>query len=182
MIFIPRDRSNHCMLDYTPIPTYEFIYSMVLSVTSRVFVGRPLAYEQAWLDTVSGYLAEVVATANALRPWPSVLRPLVRHFVAPKHRMDTILTNAEKLLVPAIQERQEREKQTDMLGFLVQTSEAVDPKAVILRLLILTAAAVCPPTFIQISIDLMVSSYILQPWFPFTRCTISVSGPSTSGL
>jgi len=130
-------------LDYTEVPAYGYVYSMVLAVTSRVFVGLPLAHEKAWLDTVSAYLAEVVAIGNALRPWPRALRPLLRPFLAPRHRMDTIIKNALKILTPAIKQRQSfTNGQDDLLGFLVETSEVVDPKAIILKLLVLTSAAV----------------------------------------
>jgi hypothetical protein len=133
-------------LEYTPIPTYGYVYSMVLAVSSRVFVGLPLAHDKAWLDTISAYLSEVVATANALRPYPRLLRPLLRPFLAPKSRMDDILSKAIAVLGPAILERQNPDhKANDLLGFLVLTSEVVDPMAITLKLLVLTSAAVCSP-------------------------------------
>lgn len=57
---------------------------MVLSVTSRVFVGESLCRDQGWLEAVSAYLAEVVATGQALRPYSRRLRPLLRPLLAPK--------------------------------------------------------------------------------------------------
>ncbi|KAF4630842.1 hypothetical protein G7Y89_g7285 [Cudoniella acicularis] len=128
--------------DYTQFPTYGYVYSMVLAISSRVFVSLPLARDQAWHDTVSAYLANVVETANALRPWPKALRPFIRHLVAPKSRMANILANAKEILVPAIEERQALDhKQSDVLGFLVETSEVVDPTSIILKVLVLLAAA-----------------------------------------
>lgn len=57
---------------------------MVLSVTSRLFVGESLCRDQGWLEAVSAYLAEVVATGQALRPYSRRLRPLLRPLLAPK--------------------------------------------------------------------------------------------------
>lgn len=48
---------------FMPIPTYGYVYSMVLAVSSRVFVGQVLARDKEWLDTISASLAKV---ANAL--------------------------------------------------------------------------------------------------------------------
>ncbi|KAJ8061492.1 hypothetical protein OCU04_009307 [Sclerotinia nivalis] len=87
-----------------------------------------------------------VATANALRPYPCLLRHLLRPILAPKSRMDAILSKALEILGPAIQERQNADhKRNDLLGFLISTSEVVDPKEVILKLLVLHSAAVCGP-------------------------------------
>lgn len=116
---------------------------MVLAISSRVFVGLPLAHSKEWLDSINDYLAEVVRTGNALRPYPRPLRSLLRPFLAPKHRMDTILSKALKFLSPAIEERQSaNHKQTDLLGFLVEAAEVVDPISIVLKLLVLASAAV----------------------------------------
>ncbi|KAF4609828.1 hypothetical protein G7Y89_g15795 [Cudoniella acicularis] len=102
---------------YAPIPTYAFIYTMILSVSSPVFVGLPLAHDQAWLDIVP--------------------------FLASKKQFEELLTRAKKLLTPAIRERENLgEEQDDVLGFLVQSWEIVNPRAVILQLLSLNAAAI----------------------------------------
>jgi cytochrome P450 len=116
---------------------------MVLAVSSRVFVGLSLAHDKAWLDITSAYLSEVVAIGNALRPWPRSLRPLLRPFLAPKSRIDNIIAKALEVLTPAIEQRQKlKDEQNDLLRFLVQTSDVVNPKSIILKLLVLNAAAV----------------------------------------
>lgn len=109
-------------------------------------MGLPLARDKRWLDVVSAYLANVVGTENALRPWPRFIRSLVRPLVAPKREIDTILTDALKILGPAINERREsQQKQNDLLGFFVETSDVVKPISIVLKLLVLTSAAVCYP-------------------------------------
>lgn len=116
---------------------------MVLAVSSRVFVGLPLAHDKDWLDTISAYLSEVVGTGNALRPWHPALRPILRLVLAPKSRMNAILAKAQEVLTPAIEARKALgDDQKDLLGFLVQTSEVIDPMSIILKLLVLTSAAV----------------------------------------
>lgn len=116
---------------------------MVLAVSSRVFVGLPLSRDQAWLDTISAYLTEVVFIANTLRPYPRVLRPCLRLLLAPESRMEAILAKALEISGPAIQERQQPgHEANDLLGFLISTSEVVNPKDIILKLLVLNSAAV----------------------------------------
>ena len=111
-------------------------------------MGAELACNQEWLDTISAYLAEVVAIGNALRPWPSRLRSLIRPFLAPRYKMDAIISKAQKVLLPAIRIRQAADHTpTDLLGFLSQSSDALKPISVILKLLVLTSAAVSFTTF-----------------------------------
>ncbi|KAI9643201.1 hypothetical protein NHQ30_007817 [Ciborinia camelliae] len=135
------------------INTYTFVYSMVLAVSSRVFVGLPLARNKAWLDTISAYLAEVVATADALRSYPHFMRTLLRPFLAPKSRMEAILSKALEILGPAIQERQNPDyKANDLLGYLIATSEVVHPKEIILKILVLNSAALHTSTMVAVHV------------------------------
>ncbi|APA13444.1 hypothetical protein sscle_11g082140 [Sclerotinia sclerotiorum 1980 UF-70] len=142
----------HCSSrEYVLISTYSYVYSMILAVSSRVFVGLPLFREKAWLDTVSAYLDEVLATGNALRPYPRLLRPVLRSFLAPKTRMDGIFSKALEILGSAIQERQKPEhKANNLLGFLVSTSEVVNPKEIVLKLLVLNSAALHTSTMFAV--------------------------------
>ncbi|CAD6451447.1 523ff31b-83c7-4f83-86e0-be06ec8d3804 [Sclerotinia trifoliorum] len=142
----------HCSSrEYASIPTYSYVYSMILAVSSRVFVGLPLSREKAWLDNVSAYLNEVAAIADSLRPYPRLLRPLLRPFLAPKSRMDGILSKALEILGPAIQERQKpHHKANDLLGFLISTSKVVNPKEITLKLLVLNAAALHTSTMVAV--------------------------------
>ncbi|TGO51091.1 hypothetical protein BOTNAR_0368g00010 [Botryotinia narcissicola] len=143
---------SHCnSQDYTLTSTYAFVYSMVLAVSSRVFVGLPLSRDQAWLGTISAYLNEVVFIANTLRPYPRVLRPYLRLILAPESRMEAILAKALEILGPAIQERQKPgHEANDLLGFLISTSEVVNPKDIILKLLVLNSAALHTSTMVAV--------------------------------
>lgn len=93
---------------------------MVLSVSSRVFVGEVLCRDPAWLAVVSAYLAEVVDTASRLKPYPRFARSFLRPILALKRRIDKILMDAQNVLAPAIIERRETSDQyTDLLKFLI---------------------------------------------------------------
>ncbi|ESZ94104.1 hypothetical protein SBOR_5524 [Sclerotinia borealis F-4128] len=107
-------------------PTYAYVDSIILAVSSRVFVDLPLARDKARLDIISAYIAEAVATGDALRPYPHFLRPLFRPFLAPQSRMAAILSIAQIILGSAILERQDpNHKANDLLGFLIATSKNV---------------------------------------------------------
>jgi hypothetical protein len=134
---------------------------MVLSLSSRTFVGLPLARDSAWLQIISTYLAEVVATAGALRPYPAPLRPFLRPFLAPKSRMDKVLATARAVISPVIEERrQSNDKNVDVLQFLISTSKVVDPMSVILKLLVVMSAAVSVPAFGSLSSRHLIGSII----------------------
>lgn len=123
---------------------------MVLSVSSRVFVGQTLCRDQGWLQVVSAYLAEVVATARVLRPYPPVLRSILRPLLAPKSRIARIIERAQEVLDPAIRARQQSpDDYIDLLGFLVKTSRDEQTKPIVLKLLVLTSAAVRIPCWLQ---------------------------------
>ena len=116
---------------------------MVLSITSRVFVGQPLCRDPAWLNVMAAYLAGIFSTAAALRPYPRFLRPFLRQFLAPKRSYDKILANAEQVLTSAINERWENSSQhVDLLGFLAQAQKGGDPATIALQLLVLGSASV----------------------------------------
>ncbi|KAF7934075.1 uncharacterized protein EAE97_008435 [Botrytis byssoidea] len=143
---------SHCnSQEYTPTSTYVFVYSMILAVSSRVFVGLSLSRDQAWLGTISAYLNEVVFIANTLRPYPRALRPYLRLVLAPESRMEAILAKALEILGPAIQESQKPgHEANDLLGFLISTSEVVNPKDIILKLLVLNSAALHTSTMVAV--------------------------------
>ena len=135
---------------------------MVLSISSRVFVGESLCRDSAWLEVVSAYLAEVVSTANALRPYPSIIRPILRPFLAPKSRMASTIARAQDILDPAIEARQKsHDRYLDVLGFLVSTTETEETLPVILKLLVLMSAAVSPRS-IKFTTSTNLKSFILQ--------------------
>ena len=116
---------------------------MVLSVSSRIFVGESHCRNEEWLQVVSAYLNEVVATAKALRPYHPFLRPLLRPFLAPKSRMRGVINKAEQVLLPAIRDRQgSHAEHLDLLQFLVDTSPDGKIRPLVLKLLVLTSAAV----------------------------------------
>ena len=116
---------------------------MVLGVSSRTFVGSILCRDPRWLKVISDYLAEVVAVGNKLRPYPHYLRAILRPFLAPRSRMADILANAMEVLRSPIEEREAFPGQfVDLLGFLVETSVEVKHESIILKLLVLSSAAV----------------------------------------
>ena len=113
-------------------------------------MGRDLCYKRAWLDVVSAYLATVVGTAAALRPYPRIARAFLRPIFAPRKKIETILENAREIIDPAIAERRTSDTQhVDLLSFLVQSQRETDSMTIILQLLVLTSAAVSEP-FVRI--------------------------------
>lgn len=123
--------------------TYAFMYTMVLGISSEVFVGLPVGRDSRWLKASADCQAEIWGVAAVLRPYPPFLRPLLRPFLAPKGRLAKIMRTAEDVLFPVINERlRGKDKHVDLLQFLISTSKEVDRSAMVLRVLGLMAAAV----------------------------------------
>ncbi|KAL9063655.1 MAG: hypothetical protein Q9161_009356 [Pseudevernia consocians] len=138
--------------EFNAYPTYGYVFSMVLSVSSRIFVGESYCRNEEWLQVISAYLSEVVTTAKALRPYHPILRPLFRPFLAPKGRMSGIMKKAEQILLPAIKDRQESySEHLDLLQFLVDTSPDGKIMPIILKLLVLTSAALHTSTMAAVN-------------------------------
>lgn len=119
---------------------------MVLSISSRSFVGLPTSRNPDWLKASAECQAEIWRVASVLRPYPSWLRPVLRPFLAPKGRLAKIMKSAQNIIFPLIDERLQGDgKQLDLLQFLIATSKNLDKGETVLRVLGLMTAAVSTP-------------------------------------
>lgn len=151
---------------------------MVLAITSSVFVGEGTAKDPAWLEVVSAYLKEVVTVAKTLKPYPAVLRPLLRPLIAPKHPVQAVYSKADKLLAQPIRERREDPtKHKDVMAFLAKSQPQVDQHQIVLQLMVLVSAAASfrAPRMVQTMLLTRTSSFTPQPWQLYRRYTTSVS-------
>lgn len=68
---IPIDQPSSTVLGH------DTLLSVVAGISSRVLVGLPMGRDQDWLRTVVGYTIDVMQASAGLRPYPTLLRPLV---------------------------------------------------------------------------------------------------------
>ena len=117
------------------------MFTLIHSVSSRVFVGTPLCYEKAWVEAVTNFPLDVEAVKTALLPFPDFLRPLVAPLLPAKRRLARNHRDIRNLLFPSSKLARSKEDLT-VLNFLLQTSKDSDADSLSSRLLLLTAAAV----------------------------------------
>ena len=95
--------------DWTPQPVYFKLTRIVALLSGRVFVGRPLSRDEAWLKATINYTWACVQAADACKRYS----PYIRNFVGPylkevkdlkKHRRD-----GADLLQPLLNDILERE-------------------------------------------------------------------------
>lgn len=79
--------------DWTALPVYFKLTRIVALLSGRVFVGRPLSRDEAWLDATINYTWACVKASDACKRYS----PYIRNFVGPylkevkdlkKHRQD----------------------------------------------------------------------------------------------
>ena len=118
---------------------------MIHRVSSRVFVGTAFCRDKAWIKAVSAFPEDVEAVKNALVAFPSFLRSLVAPLLPAKRRLNRNHANVRDLLFSSSNLAQSKED-LSVLNFLLQSSKDNDPDSLTLRILLLTAAAVCIST------------------------------------
>lgn len=95
--------------DWTPIPVYLKLTQIVALLSGRVFVGRPLSRDEAWLKATINYTWACIQASDACKRY----NPYIRNIVGPylkevknlnKHRQD-----GAALLQPLLDDLMERE-------------------------------------------------------------------------
>lgn len=125
------------------LPTYDCVYSTVLSMSSRIFDGESHCRNEEWLQSISAHIDEVIAIARILIPQPLILRPLLRPFLVPKSRMEEIMKKSAQILLLGIKDRQNSPSaHLDLLQSLINTSPYGKLMPTMLKLLVLTPAAI----------------------------------------
>ncbi|OGM48932.1 hypothetical protein ABOM_003117 [Aspergillus bombycis] len=80
---------------------------IVTQCSSRVFVSDELWQDPAWADVAADYTATASKTADALRQWPPLLRPLAANFIPGVWKMRAQLRKARGLMEPVHEKRRE---------------------------------------------------------------------------
>ena len=81
---------------------------IISRLSSRVFVGRELGRNDAWLHIAINYAIYGMVASRELRLWPAALRPVV-HWVLPNCRaLRRTAAQGRALLAPVVEERRAR--------------------------------------------------------------------------
>ncbi|KAF3015943.1 hypothetical protein E8E14_012049 [Neopestalotiopsis sp. 37M] len=116
---------NEISKDAGQINAYQFCYATIQSMTSTVFIGEELTHRGGWSEIVQAYFPEAWRIRMALKPWPKVIRPLVKPLLVRNNKLESIIQQAEDFLEEPVRKRREPDNQdVDILKFLADYGES----------------------------------------------------------
>ncbi|KAK5167155.1 uncharacterized protein LTR77_007885 [Saxophila tyrrhenica] len=116
-------------------PLKEAILNLVARLSSRVFLGKDLCRDPAWLNISKNYTVDVFMAANLMRLVPGPLRPLLYWFIPTNTRLRREVRDARQLILPEVERRRKRAedaleagekppKTADTIGWMVEIAQA----------------------------------------------------------
>ncbi|CAG8192242.1 unnamed protein product [Penicillium salamii] len=78
---------------------------IIARVLAKTFVGEPLCNNVRWLQIMAQYTVDSVQASEALRKWPSVLRPVMIHILPVCRNLKAEMKEAESLIGAVLEER-----------------------------------------------------------------------------
>ncbi|KAH6673714.1 cytochrome P450 [Halenospora varia] len=109
-------------MEWSLVVVYPKITRLVCRVAGRSFVGTPLNRNKDWIKTSCIYTRDTFMAAVKLREWNPTFRNVVKYFIPEYNQMQRHNRDAERHLIPLIQEREKAEKRGD----LIYTNTAID--------------------------------------------------------
>ncbi|KAK3377458.1 putative cytochrome P450 monooxygenase [Podospora didyma] len=153
------------------LPFRETALRLVARISSRVFLGKELCRNEAWLRITRNYTMDGFRASQELRMWPGPLRLIVHWFLPSCHKVRAYRQEAHRVIEPVLEARH-RLKQAgtkgevfnDALEWFEQTSAGrrYDPVG---AQLFISVAAIHTTTDLlcQVLIDLVTHPNIIPP-------------------
>ncbi|OJD10443.1 hypothetical protein AJ78_08551 [Emergomyces pasteurianus Ep9510] len=102
-IILEKDWTNSH--DWHDISLKESALKMVAQLSSRVFLGDKICRNSEWLRITISYTVNSYIAAQALRLWPTLLRPLVANFLPSCRQLRQQVQDARAIINPVLEER-----------------------------------------------------------------------------
>ncbi|KAL3459578.1 cytochrome P450 [Aspergillus heterothallicus] len=137
--------------EWQTIPIKTKILDIVSQLSSKVFLGDQICRNPDWLRITVTYAVDSFFAAEALRLWPSFLRPLVASSVPNVRKIQTELEEARRIIAPVLERRKaekqaaidagrEPEKYNDALEWMEQCAKGRSYDAAVAQLSLSLAA------------------------------------------
>lgn len=120
---------------------YDLVYTLIRRISSRVFIGAPTCYDQAWIEAVNRFPEDVEKVKLAVLPLPSFLRSWIAPLTPQRRRIAQDHRKVRNILFPSSRLQKSKEEFT-VLNFLLDSSKDHDTDTLTSRMILLTAAAV----------------------------------------
>lgn len=95
--------------DWTPIPVYFKLTRIVALLSGRVFVGRPLSRDEAWLKATINYTWACIQASDACKRYNPYIRNIVGPYLKEVKNLNKHRRDGAALLQPLLDELMERE-------------------------------------------------------------------------
>ncbi|MCJ1401073.1 hypothetical protein MMC11_004285 [Xylographa trunciseda] len=115
-------------IDWTPIPFFPTIISLVSLHLGRSFVSLPLSRDKDWINLALDYAIQTVTVASKMSSCHWLLRPIKAYMLPDIPYMKSQFTKAKKLLEPILRKRLEDaldpnfEKPNDLMQWIIDSS------------------------------------------------------------
>ncbi|KKZ59939.1 hypothetical protein EMCG_05230 [[Emmonsia] crescens] len=102
-IILEKDWTDN--LDWHDISLKQSTLKMVAQLSSRVFLGEKICRNTDWLRITISYTIDSYIAAQALRLWPTPVRPLVANFLPSCRKIRRQVQEARAIINPVLEER-----------------------------------------------------------------------------
>lgn len=85
----------------------DIMLEHIARLSSLVFLGDELCRNPEWLEITKSYTVDTNITADKLRQYPKLLRPLVCNFIPECRKLQKQVKDARRVFAPVLQKRKE---------------------------------------------------------------------------
>lgn len=137
--------------DWVRVESFETFHRVVGRISARIFGGKELRNNQAWLNTAEGYLSNIFKTAIAIRLVPYGLKTIVSWFLPCSWEITWNFWKAQRILLPYIAYRKSvlaeradeiartrRQEFPDVLQYLIERAGGDDARPMCLAAMVLS--------------------------------------------
>lgn len=131
-------------------------------------VGRSLSRHQDWLQVSLETTVNAGLLCRQLQPYPTLIRPIICPFTAPRRNLNHNFKAAQDLLSPLIRSRQRHDENPDILQWLIDIWEGTPSQAIPFltqQILFLATAGIRSTaiTIVNVLFDLLTQKQCLKP-------------------
>ena len=120
--------------EWTTRKVKQDMLDVVARLSSRVFLGKDLCRNAAWLEISKNYTVSIFVAAQKMRSWSAVLRPVAYWFIPACTSLRSEVRRARKLIDPEVEQRREHAeaalaaggkppKAADTIGWMVEAAK-----------------------------------------------------------
>ncbi|KAJ5590031.1 hypothetical protein N7450_004003 [Penicillium hetheringtonii] len=92
--------------EWTPYNFSEKVPYVVARISTRAFLGEKLAKNEDWINISVNYTIDAFNASRELRQWPTILRPVVHHFLTTTQKIRSHLAKGKAIIEQELERRE----------------------------------------------------------------------------